>query len=89
MTVSAWNSRTDRYELIPLDVALKDNKYHLFHPMAENQLDTESALEDAFELRDPYLLAEALIVKMESSHMNARHMKIFLIRFLHLMAARS
>ena len=86
MCVCAWNEKTDRYERLPLHIVIRDKRYHSFHPLSENQLDVESAFEDALDLRDPYLLAESLQAMMLHSHMNDVHIKIFISRLSELVS---
>lgn len=82
LQIPVYDERSDRYYNVELDVALKDKNLHCFHPLAANQPDVETAIEDSKQFRNPHMLADALHEELTMVHkFNSFHLKEFLKRF--------
>lgn len=80
--VPVYDSKRDKYLRIELDVALKNDEFFLFHPLAKNQPDVESAIFDSKLLRNPYMLADALYQELTGEYrFSNSHLREFLKRF--------
>ena len=68
MKVSAWNEKTDRYELVELCEALSCPDYKVLHPLSQRPMDVDSAFEDALDHHLPEIAADALFELLKSRH---------------------
>ena len=79
MKITVYDSNSDRYGIMEITVALKKEHIYTFHPMSVNQIDIEAAVGDAMDLRNGYLLADALTEQLRKDyHWNDSNLRSFL-----------
>ncbi len=79
MKITVYDSKSSRYGIMEITVALKKEHIHTFHPLSVNQIDIDAAVVDAIEMRNGYLLADALTEQLtRGNHWNDVNLRSFL-----------
>jgi len=60
MRITVYDSNSDRYGIMEIEVALKKDHIYTFHPQSVTQIDIDAAVGDAKDLKNGYLLADSL-----------------------------
>lgn len=79
MKITVYDSNSDRYGIMDIEVALKKEHILTFHPQSVNQIDIDAAVGDGKDLRNGYLLADALTEQLRKTYYwNDANMRSFL-----------
>jgi len=82
MNVVVHNPKLENYQTLPLQQALQNDQLQFFHPLSTNIPEPTLAIEDALDLHNALLLADALHHYLVQDHSwSNTEMKLFLRRF--------